>query len=486
MSRYGLPSTLLNVLAEVKGIKGPSQLTILDINSKMVFLFGDVHINTSETCDIKGYITLTEYLDIFFKQSPVCCDFFLENWILLVDDANKSRRQRIKSYIYKDSHHHELSILIRKYGPCIRSYRDPHCMDFGNVRFHNIDFRRFLNDSYNITRENVFSHITFKNSKYFVEHVGLYKDILIDLIDGHIMDALNKFQILYAQMPDLAKHYEHHKFLFDSDYPRLSKQFVNIPPGVKQHIKKKLITSYEQKTKNIVESNNIVYIAKYMVQVGIVYMDAYTISRMYKAIYEYSDSGIIFLYAGAKHTKFYVDILSTYADNIIYDSKGRLTLPHITAPPTESHINDVVANSSLIGDQLNTMSSSSDRKTSTMASASDRKKTIVTDNPSYAFLYEKNYGRPYIGSEKSSYKVLHDKPSYSYLYEKYYGRRYVGPQDIPAETMNDNIYIPIKYEDKMAAKATCIRISKHSRHQINDNLVKVFSKPSICSYKSTD
>jgi hypothetical protein len=325
-------SNFLEWILNIQTITGPYSLSVHKLNHKLIFLFGDYHIATSRECNnIPGSISLTNYLNQWFTQSGLCCDLFLEAHHFLFDKSFHP------SMIKKKTPRDELSTLVIKYNECLTPYK-VNCGDFGNVRIHNIDVRgrnqKFFPDTifeadklYQISdkikrAEKRQDHITVENllieETYYYEQ---WKQTLIDLFQSMLTGDLN-------HIVELIKMHFHHQYsqeitvdeiIENTPYYKVYKQFMNIPHS--DDLKHALMLHMRYNfPKNI---SPLGYIA---------FMDAYAMTRLIKAVYQYNDSQVLFLYVGNNHKIIYDYLLTT-----IYNSEIIINIPP-NSPPMETCI----------------------------------------------------------------------------------------------------------------------------------------------------
>jgi hypothetical protein len=339
-----LPPTLdykdfLEWILQIQTITGPYTLSVHKLNHKLIFMFGDHHIPTSQECiNIPGAISLTDYLDQWFTQSGLCCELFLEVFHFLFDSSFHP------SMIPERFPREELSALIFKYNECLTPYK-VNCGDFGNVRIHNIDARGrnqiFFPDTMFETQELYQIRDTLQREEdpltvqnLLVEQAHLYdrwKQTLIDLFQSmlngdldHIVELIKMHFHHYESSEDITVD----EIIENTPYYKVYKQFMNIPHS--DELKQALILHMNNNfPRNI---SRLAYAP---------FMDAYAMARLIKTIYQYIDSQVLFLYVGNDHKQIYDYLLTS-----IYNSKIMINIPPNSPPmntciqltPNERHL----------------------------------------------------------------------------------------------------------------------------------------------------
>lgn len=104
----------LTYIQNTKDITAPTTLSVYKLNDKLIWNFADSHVNDQAACLKKvGAISVESYLDTWFKQSGLCCDFFLETAQFLNIKNFKVENIRVPEPIQ------ELDRVRRKYIRCL-------------------------------------------------------------------------------------------------------------------------------------------------------------------------------------------------------------------------------------------------------------------------------------------------------------------------------------------------------------------------------
>src|SRR3990167_9655259 len=134
----------------IERLLGPISMSIYQLNDRLIYLFGDLHVPTGPI-EAGVYVTLENFFEYFFSNSPIPCDLFLESYAFLNVPYNSSFNKYEDKFFtdVKEDNVNELGKIIHKYADCLGKDKK-RCHKFGNVRFHNIDYRRIANVKYNL------------------------------------------------------------------------------------------------------------------------------------------------------------------------------------------------------------------------------------------------------------------------------------------------------------------------------------------------
>ena len=133
--------TIIDELFKIRRIIGPNSFAVMELNEKIVLMFGDFHTQTLE-CSTRhpGDILLSDFFDLFGINSPVCTDLFIEGYNLdqgYAKQRNSYNESRLKNIDAPDI---MLVNVLIKYWYCFGINKT--LCNFGNLRIHNMDFRR--------------------------------------------------------------------------------------------------------------------------------------------------------------------------------------------------------------------------------------------------------------------------------------------------------------------------------------------------------
>jgi hypothetical protein len=261
----------------------------MELNGKILLMFGDYHDNTKE-CKIyrDGDKSISDIFDLFGKYSPVCSDLFIEGYSLvqgynnrynIYDVENPQKTMNIPDVM--------LGNILKKYWNCL-GINKKQC-HFGNLRIHNTDFRRNPNDKYNLF------DLPFVNNKH------AYSNLIVGLLNGNMDSVAKSMNIIHG-----VDKYKFFDILSESNYLKVSKQYDNIPNSLE--LRHEFTRKYFDEIYNFSLMNK--YSKIYLNRVRSYITDIYALPRIVKAIYSYNDSGIVMVYSGATHILRYRDILS--------------------------------------------------------------------------------------------------------------------------------------------------------------------------------
>lgn|SRR3990167_2944972 len=313
----------------IERLLGPISMSIYQLNDRLIYLFGDLHVPTGPI-EAGVYVTLENFFEYFFHNSPLTCDLFLETYAFLNVPHNE-HFDEYKSQLFYDTEApiDELGVIIRKYAECLGGNKE-RCDKFGNVRFHNIDFRRISNIFYNMYGiRNLLTHVFEKDpeglSRYF-DNRYRYGIALDALIIGDLEGASEQFKIIYQDIPGMSQHYDVEVLSKLSSYDKLGKQFDKIhnTDKVREHFSEefnKLLSDTIPPTDSSQEEL-LQLLHAFHFEFEILFMDAYAIGRIIKSLFLYTKN-IAFVYAGAIHVDTYCHILeSLYGAEKIVDIKS--------------------------------------------------------------------------------------------------------------------------------------------------------------------
>lgn len=298
----------------IERLLGPITMSVYRLNDRLIYLFGDMHVPTG-TVQAGAYVTLETFFDYFFHNSPLMCDLFLESYAFLNVPANETYFDYEDMMYNPKGTTNELGKIIHKYAECLGAEKRT-CHKFGNVQFHNIDFRRIANTKYNLHDVGEVLIHTFEDQptelSRFLDNRHRYGIILDALILGDLEGASEQFKILYQDVPLLLPHYETKELERESAYDKLGKQFANIPrvDEVREYFGKlfESLLLNTTPTEDDSHEERLKLLHEFSFKFEVFFMDAYAIGRMIKSAFLYSKN-VIFVYAGAFHIMNYAKIL---------------------------------------------------------------------------------------------------------------------------------------------------------------------------------
>ena len=367
-------------------IIGPSALTVYKIGEKYIFFFRDIHISSNKECaeflkhNKDKCIQFDDFLNDLFLTAPYCIDFFLETISFLQipknEIANSETKLALEGQInllrdQKNDQGIMINKLTGKYVDCLGPLKK-NCDKFEKVRFHNIEFRRFvfgqynfwpdeitsifvipliylLNDktNYNISNKTVKNSIDVKNFDWtyrvhYLKNINKYKKLFENIVDGDmdslsenilsLFEGFSKSEIVKEKLGNWKQYFQPDILKTISPYPKLNKQIIALNNEMQQHIKKYIKLQFNNEIeKHIVKINTNVdkfnntedleifkkqtYIANIFEEVekiimlfAVYVLDAYTIARVMKSYTQY-DSSVIIIYAGDDHIKNYLSVI---------------------------------------------------------------------------------------------------------------------------------------------------------------------------------
>jgi hypothetical protein len=363
----------------IQKLLGPSEITYYTVDNKFILLLEDKHITPYNICnpDLPTSKMINVFLKDLFKCSPVCVDYFQETLLfrqLKKNQKNMINDKIINTYKYKTNKYsygfeHIFDTFYKCLGP-----NKKNCKKFGKVRFHNIEFRRFLSPfPYNTidwdgnsilsiliyyllssdkkikfpftkTKYNkngdamIFLNLDIKIIKEYVENVDVLIDIIDNFMDGDMEELSKNILFLVSPFKDnivnsdkIFSYFTPENLINNSHYMKISKQFdkvdKNIVKNIKTFIKNESILLIEnirflKKEVNYLKSDDdfINFYSWYwnniIMEFNCIIFDIYTIARFVKSLYVYDDSSFIVIYAGALHTARYRRFIEKYIKNI--------------------------------------------------------------------------------------------------------------------------------------------------------------------------
>jgi hypothetical protein len=352
----------LQTFQNLKRIIGPSGLNVFMIGGKLFFLFNDTHVPPVPHCfkdcgDKDQYCAkFDDFLDQFFRASPVCVDFFLET-TRFQQLAFTEKDQPYVQHRYGEGRDY-LMKTMKKFEECLGPRKLQCRQNYPTTRIHNIEFRRFRNPIYDLSISTRFDQNLFSSPRTYMERFGFDENIekFIDQIDNHreifqaFLDGdMTKLSSLilttYASMkrifPRLEETFNADALIFNSLYTKLAKQFDPLPERIKQASKQALLNRYNtlvqkhlDQLKFIKDATGVYclpddsacvialedQLKQFNSDFDVIVLDAYAVGRMLKAIYVYGDASIIITYAGGAHTHNYWEILNAISliDNELF------------------------------------------------------------------------------------------------------------------------------------------------------------------------
>lgn len=356
----------------IENLLGPTKLQYYMVNNKIIIMFEDTHVKPEDNCNItsKNSIWIDKFLLDLFKCSPVYIDYFQETYLFRqLSKSQKKTKFSENSYMYKsnivvDKNSTGIERLNNIFHQCLGPIKT-NCMKYGKIRFHNIEFRRFMSKYpydlfwggynslfsialyYMTSQKNILIEFPIKddfiiniinntvnirdyddNISSYIYNIDKYYDIMINFIDGD-MKKLSKNML--ALMVPFKSFVKNSKTLFDmfqpenlikhSLYMKIHKQLKKLDKKIVNNIKHFFKKQYEVYLRGIINNikNNTsdLYknIKELMVLFSTLIIDLYTLSRMLKSMYKYKSS-IIVIYAGKTHIGLYNEFINTYILNV--------------------------------------------------------------------------------------------------------------------------------------------------------------------------
>lgn len=368
-----LPVTdiILKKYIDYTTIHGPSSAVLYIINNRTLLFFRDVHIKPkidfcNKNCNFNKCIWVSDFLKDLFMNSPMCIDFFCEttNWYQ-IQEKSMHNIATVEHYIKHEKLGDRFKGLLRtktEFMDCLSPLKKG-CTTYKKTRFHNIEFRRFVLDYYDLTtgRKNIFNlplyylfpsnvedfpdpdqlnslinivnyNSTFKN---YLNNLGRYRHIVVALLNNDMVSLSNIIDSIYSPFDN----YQKQKDLFTSKtlinkspYPKLSKQIVALQPKYQNYLKDYVLKRYDDESnfyitniREFVKNNHrdfrllIEYIDSFYTKLAVLIFDTYTIARIMKAIFNYDDSSLIITYAGEFHIDQYEQFFNKFVDDFHID-----------------------------------------------------------------------------------------------------------------------------------------------------------------------
>lgn len=308
-----ISGSVQNIISELKNlnIQGIERFCLIEIKDRLIFLTGEDHTILPKPC--KGTLSsmnLVNFFSLFFENSPICCDFFLEqNVFLPLGSEGNKMYEKLYGNLEKESN---IDFLLSKYINCFQTYNKEKCREFGNVRMHNIEYRRQKAYSGDKT-ENVYlsleKDVLTKRTRYPSEYqlIEGYKDILVFLLNNRVLSAIRRLYDLYGINVPVSSE---EVYLTNTRYSKLSKQLYQLPENVKDDLIgfydlfSGIYASREEKS-------------DLSATLPVLIMDCYAIARILKTIYIYQDSGLLFVHAGSFHINHYIWFLTKKAPGTV-------------------------------------------------------------------------------------------------------------------------------------------------------------------------
>lgn len=167
----------------------------------------------------------------------------------------------------------------------------------------------------------------------YIEKLDTFKLILINMIDGdmenlstNLIYLIEDFKDNFSNYNTIKKHYSVENLINKSPYLKIKKQSKYLDKDVIMLYKKFMLkelnkilnktkSKFKKLTSNLNKLNKIKFFncfENFFIDFGSLIVDSYTIARMLKSIYIYSDSSLIICYAGMKHTNRYYKFFDKY------------------------------------------------------------------------------------------------------------------------------------------------------------------------------
>lgn len=294
--------SVLHKMRTYTTILGPVALLVYKINNKLIFLFADSHEQPKDICytkcDTDKCKWIHEFLYDLFTTSPICIDFFHEtvNFLQIPKTVLKENQPALKESIdiMKIGHDIGLHTTTAQYADCFSPIKT-NCGKFRKTRFHNIEFRRFIPNIYNIhnyhqlqsifgipiaymykdfdkgefnmgnvgngyTENDIDQQKSIVRLKNYINQLSLHEFILNNLFNGNMTLLSENITTLFRDFDDehnlIIRQYlgnNNWKLWFTpenlqtkSPYPKIHKQIVNLPDPIKKLVQKHIIKQYTE------------------------------------------------------------------------------------------------------------------------------------------------------------------------------------------------------------------------------------------------
>lgn len=358
-----LPVTDINLqrYLEYTKIHGPSSMILYKINNRLILFFRDVHTEPEKQCDVgcntdkNNCVWISDFLKDLFTNAPMCIDFFCETtiWLQIQEKSivNKGRVEHTIKHIKINEKIKGLFKTKKEFMDCLSPIKKG-CTVYKKTRFHNIEFRRFTLNAYDITTgiKNIFNLPVYyllpstinefpkpeklesliDNKKYdqvfgnFLNNLSKYKNVLEALLNNDMESLSNTIDLIYSQFQeynDNKKKFSNKILKSESPYPKLSKQITALKPEYQTYLKEYILKRYNTKIIPYITSiyNTkklhllVEYLSEFYTDFAVLIFDTYAIARILKAIFNYDDSSLIITYAGAFHITQYEDFFRKFA-----------------------------------------------------------------------------------------------------------------------------------------------------------------------------
>lgn len=363
--------------AAYKQLHGPSSLILYMLNGRLLLFFRDVHIEPKETCgsvcniDQNNCIWISDFFKNLFSNAPMCIDFFCEttSWLQIQEKSIENKR-----HVHYEVNDEKLDDRIEglmktktEFIDCLSPFKTD-CTKYKTTRFHNIEFRRFALNIYNLTprKKNFFTTIVYyllpsetdripkidelkklvDSNKYdntFKTFIGkiklnIYRTFLEALLNNDIDSVSKCIMSAYNDINQIDLHNFNSDMLKKkSPYPKIFKQISVLKPEYQEFIKKYIMKRYDNQivshineinkcihyidTSTTLDDKNtwLTYLVKdldtFYFDFAVLIFDTYTIGRLMKSIFNYNDSSLILSYAGGFHIQQYEDFFIAFSQH---------------------------------------------------------------------------------------------------------------------------------------------------------------------------
>jgi len=368
---------------------GPNNINVVTIQNKLVIFLDDKHvkINNDYECYDKDNQFNTCWIDDFFSDlfeiSPTCIDFFIET-TLFQQVGKQNNLLPITKHIEKESkgkYNDGLFRIQQKFIHCVGPLKKE-CSKYKYTRFHNIEYRRFGNNFYDIVggifcaplaylscpidtkcffmpqflfkykEKNMIPERLDENMKIHTENLSenlnsIFNGLLAGDMDI-ISTSVNKLYSCFTNNLDfldiIIQKFTPDQLNKNYVYTKLNAQIKKLPSSIQIKYLEEMKENYDrymtfeitqikdlfnemmdEKSEKTYGEDFFISYRKMIFNFGVVVFDAYALARILKAFYVYQDSSIIIVYAGSGHTSFYNRALSS-----IMDTTPILTIPSET------------------------------------------------------------------------------------------------------------------------------------------------------------
>lgn len=326
------PNNIFDRIKVIKYIKNTNNIRTSRVLNKFIIMIDDIHVLKITPCPEKyGYISLLDFYQTLFWNSPVCCDFLIEGYSNTVQQAGiKKNELELQSRMK-----YTTSWVEKHYFDCIHSYTKERCQEYGNLRIHNI-YPRIERTPADLSVSEIENYKKWYNVYFegkiptenqvrnmLEELVLTYVEAMMEIVDGEMVDGFTTLYNFYIKGGiKIFNPKEIPKLVRNTSYVKIQEYYKN-----DKKLRDQFLKIFHKRAIQFLFSKFLDFHKKFdtwtwpygpfaYVNSGLV--DLYTCGRLLRLI-KNSNSGIIVIQAGNIHTNLYYDFIKEVFPDVLWN-----------------------------------------------------------------------------------------------------------------------------------------------------------------------